>query len=210
MRHPRQARARGRWLVFALCLPALAVPFVHFTYDTSPLQAVQTLWPTAPIRFDDDLMLLLIACAFFISFPLAGWMLRRLLCPTPPGKIERIGGWVISLLCVTLVAAMLAMVAKNAAPDLVWPPHRDDAMIGSMLLGGFGIAALGVWGAIRERGDIRRAIETLMISVYLANAWVCLIGFHEDPDLGYWLTLPPAGALLMHLIRRSFWRANAL
>jgi hypothetical protein len=69
---------------------------------------------------------------------------------------------------------------------------------------------LGVWQAIRWRRSPRIAIDMLLSAAWLSNAVVCLIGFHEDPNWGYWFTVLPASAVLLDVIGRTLRRQNGL
>ena len=187
------------WARLALLFPALVVPFVSFTWGTSPLSAVEEL----PSVAKSEWIFILLGGGFFVGFPLFAWRLRNLL-PGVPRRWERLVGWFIAFFSVLIPTAMLLDLTLSTGPaDL------DRIELG-MLSGAMVILGLGIWHSVRARTDPRTALNALLSSAYLANAWVCLIGFHDKPETGYWLTVPVASLLLLELAGRSLRWPNAL
>jgi hypothetical protein len=101
---------------------------------------------------------------------------------------------------------MLGWLCWDSPPVFAWQNLSAFALLG----GGFGSLGLGVWQAIRWRHSPRLAIDMLLSAAWLSNAVVCLIGFQEDPNLGYWLTLLPASMVLLDVIGHTLRRQNGL
>jgi hypothetical protein len=107
---PADPRRVRRWLFCLLLLPALIVPFVNFTFDTSPLEALR-IW-----SYPSELILVLLAGGFFTAFPLVGWKVRLLVNPSAPQPLEKVVAWPIALLCFAIPAVMLGRLCWDSAP----------------------------------------------------------------------------------------------
>jgi hypothetical protein len=156
--------------------------------------------------FPSEVIFLLLGCGFFTAFPLVGWKARVLANPSAPKLLEQAIALPVALLCLAIPAFMLGRLCWDSAPQFDWENLLAFALLG----GGFGTLGLGVWQAIRWRNSPRIAIDILLSAGWLSNAVVCLIGFHDDPNLGYWLTVLPASVLLLELIGRTLRRQNGL
>jgi hypothetical protein len=179
----------------ALGLPGLAAPFVGFTFGTSPLDCVRS-WPDDV----DDSIFFLLGSAFFTAFPIVAWQIRRLALAAAPRRWERATlatMAVITLLPPTLIVLqMLVQLARSWEAAVLW-----DA--GPTLLSGIAPLAAGValWIVRRRRGRAIAAMETLLVTGYLANAAMCLLAFHTDPELGYWLTVSATASFAIDWLR---------
>jgi hypothetical protein len=170
-------------LFFVLSLPALAIPFLNFTYGTSPLEAAEEF------SFDFSRWLgelPLLGLSFFIGLVVVIWKLRQLL--GPPRRWEL---WVM-LATVLIMAlphgAVLVLLLKEMFRYGNWPSGILNWSI--LILGaGIPIVAMLVAWRLRTRQRFARALEVLAMWPFLANGYMCLLGFHEDRQVGYWLTL---------------------
>jgi hypothetical protein len=191
---------RRDWMKIAVLILALVVPFVPFTFDTAPLTALLQIMNIS----GSEWIYVLLGSAFFMAIPLFAWRLRVMLQRAPHPPAERIAGWTIACVCMLIPIAMLTLFTQIARSE------GFNLLAVVMIGGGMGILTLGVWQAIRFRGEASTGVDVLLSAAYLANAWVCLIGFYDNREIGYWLTLPVAALLLWDLIRRSLRPANGL
>jgi hypothetical protein len=181
-----------------LGLPALAAPFVTFTFNTSPLECVRS-WP----RDFEDATLFLIGCSFFAAFPIVGWQVRRLAWRTPPGPGERAALGLVALIATlpaALVVARMLMELGNHLNGSI-EIHIGETFL--MLASTVAPFAAGVALAVvrARRGRWLAAWETLLVAGFLSNAALCLLSFHSDPELGYWLTVSATASFAIDWLR---------
>jgi hypothetical protein len=82
---------------------------------------------------------------------------------------------------------------------------RDRSLDGESLLMicvslGTLTTALFVTGWRWRRRGWMAASETLLVTGYTTNAAMCLLSFHDDPQLGYWLTVPVAASFAAEML----------
>ncbi|MEA2735784.1 MAG: hypothetical protein QOE14_2235 [Humisphaera sp.] len=195
-----------------LALPALVVPFVPFTYGTSPLDVVSDLPDDLNVfSISGDYGLFLIGWSFFAAFPITAWKVRQLVRATPPGVWERgVLGTLAVLLTIPATIVIVSMVRSVVDEALAPQPSRPGLQEIVMIATGMAPLAAGIgltlWRWLRRRTSVA-AIETLLVTGYLTNAAICLLGFFDNPQLGYWLTIPPTAAFALDLLRPRLHRA---
>jgi hypothetical protein len=185
--------------LFVLTLPALMTPFVPFTYGTSPLDAVAHV----PAFGDSDWTLYLIAIIYFAAFPILLWKSRLLLFSSTPRRWER---RMLTVTAVIVTAPPLIVIGLmlSDVPELIRDGNfgGDEMLMLSIALGslfiGFGGAARRWW-----RRDGLGGFENLLITGYLTNAAMCLLAFHDNPEMGYWLTAPVAASFAAEMLLPS-------
>src|SRR5206468_10629361 len=175
-------------ILFLLSLPALVIPFVTFTSNASPLGAAEKL----TVHFMRFLGIIpLLGLSFFAGVLVVIWKLRQLL--GPPGRWE-LWAMLAAVIVATIPhAIVMGCLTTEISRDRSWPSGDLMQIISgwAILLFGFGIPLLGMalaWQRYR-RQQAAQALEILAMTPFLANAAMCLVGFHDDPELGYWLTL---------------------
>jgi hypothetical protein len=179
-----------------LALPGLVAPFVVFTLGTSPLDCVKD-WD----GFGQP-MFLLLGSSFFAAFPIVAWQVRQFARAAAPTPWERAALTIVAVIALAPATAVVSMMvyefAKQLFPDA---ELRWDEIL--MLLAGLAPLVTGVALSIarRRRGQAMAAIETLLVTGYLANAAICLLGFHSDPELGYWLTVSATASFAIDWLR---------
>jgi hypothetical protein len=205
------ARQRVWQILAALSLlPALIAPFVAFTFHTSPYDAAREIFSSGTL-FGSEFPLECLGLSFFIIYPLLAWRLRRMLWRRARGM--ELG---IALAGALVAIAPACIVAGYILFEVVRSIIAHDSKIVPMewlsLFGLVGILAGGGTMAIRiRRRDGAVAIDALLIGAYLANAAFCLLAFHDDADVGDWLTLSAAAILAVQfaLLPAAARRANA-
>jgi hypothetical protein len=100
--------------LFLLALPALATPFVPFTFGISPLRAIGTM----PGFADSNWTLYLIALTFFAVFPILFWKARLLLVPSLPRRWEHRVLAVVAVIVTTPVLIVVGWMLWEV-PDLI-------------------------------------------------------------------------------------------
>jgi hypothetical protein len=185
----------------ALALPGLVVPFVDFTYGTSPIEVV--IDPPGG-SFTGDWMIYLLACSFFAAIPIVAWQVRQLAWRATPRRGERVMLTVAALIATAPAVGVVGMMIKQCADEIrtSTPPGVDGQAI-LMITTGLAPLAIGfALAAWRWRRAMQiAAAESLLVTGYLANAAMCLLGFHDDPELGYWLAIAPTAAFALDLLR---------
>jgi hypothetical protein len=99
------------WARLALLSPALLVPFVSFTWGTSPLAALEEF----PSVAKSEWIFILLGGGFFVGFPLFAWRLRNLL-PGVPRRWELLVGWFVAFFSVLIPTAMLLDLTLSTGP----------------------------------------------------------------------------------------------
>jgi len=180
-----------------LALPGLVAPFVVFTFNTSPLDCLRD-WD----GFGQPTFFLL-GCSFFAAFPIVAWQIRQLARAAAPTPWERVTLAIVALTTLVPVTVIVTIMLYGFArhlllleADLRW----DEVLI---LFTGLAPLITGVALSIarRRRGRITAAIETLLVTGYLTNAAMCLLAFHADPELGYWLTVSATASFAIDWLR---------
>jgi len=175
-----------QWLLLALSLPSLAVPFLDFYWEVSPLRAV-----VEPFVGDwaEVIPVALLGFGFFAAFPIVAWR-AHVLWREPRMRVRR-----------AYLACAFVAWAGTVALNVLWYREviqrvREDGweLSGDAypFLLAAPVAAVGLLIAwlLHARGDANRALTVLLTTPYLANATICLLGFADsDPTAGYLLTL---------------------
>jgi hypothetical protein len=205
--------ARWRRAVYlALVLPAAVTPFVSFTYDVSPASVVWSFLGSVWQRqFDQNLgMLILIAAPFLLGVPTALRALR-LLIAAPDTRGERIVALCLAVASALMTVSFFAWGIYNNPPTSWLDRETLIAAIGPAIIfsGGLLIIALA-----RFQPKSHAIVPTALHVAYLANAWICLIEFSNDRQIGGWLALISAIAMSLHLglvfsrLVLHIWRRN--
>ena len=183
---PLPRARRMQWLLLALSIPSVVVPFLEFYWDVSPLDAV-----AEPFLSDwsDVLPIALLGFGFFTAFPIVAWRAHHLL-----RELQRRARRAY------LAAALLAWaetVALNAlwyrevfqrvrAGEWAFPQDAYPFLLAAPVA----VAGLLIAWRLHARGDTNRASTVVLTTPYLANAAICLLGFADgDPTIGYLLAL---------------------
>lgn len=192
---------RWRWVFLALSLPGLAAIFLPFTWDVSPWDAVLEV-PDAIEDFAfgrrSDGILTLLGVPFLLALPSILLQLR-MLWARPLSMAESIIVWCLAALSSICTVGFLMILGiemlKHANMEPVLPLAGSAAVL---ILGG---AAL----LLRRRHltQARRGLFALEVA-YLANAALCLIGFRDNPDPGYWVTLGVSAVWVLSACRLAF------
>jgi len=182
-------------ILFVLALPALVTPFVAFTYGTSPLDVI-----SEERSFFSEWPLYMCAITFFAAFPIVLWKGWRLLVPTPPAPWTMRAMAAVSLIvnvpAIVIAASMVAQTPESIRDDTF---QRDEAaMLAFVLATLLGSAFLAAW-RWRRRG-LLAGVNTFFVGGYLTVMAICLLAFHEDPELGYWLTVPVAASFAAEML----------
>jgi len=174
--------ARGVAILAALLsLPALVVPFVSFTWNTSPLDTI-----IAVFSGDEGWVFVLLGAPFFLGIPIV------------VAQITGVASFNITRAWRTVG---FALAAFSTALSLTF----DGMMALEMFEGGgsgefsgylvlilvpviLAIGAIWLWRTRQTAGATTR-MTVALAAVYLANASYCLITFSDDRDLGWWLAL---------------------
>ena len=183
-------------ILFVLALPAVVTPFVSFTWRTSPLEVVSD----TPSLTGSNWPLFGVGLSFFAAFPILLWKSRRLLWATPPARWER---RVLAVVAVVVTVPAFAVIAT-----MLWelPQAVREGNFRSDGIGTFGVALVTFAGglilaAMRwRRRNLLAGLETLLLVGFLANAAMCLFAFHDDPEFGYWLTVPVAASFAAEML----------
>ena len=180
-----------RWIALALTIPAAVVPFLPFTYDTSPYNAASEFFR----EWFSDLEIVCAGLSFFIVLPLIAWRLRILLWRAPRITELRLAA-IVAMLC--HVPAIYLLV--EFCPNLLKP--EPDYFLGVAALSTMLICILAgmiiAWRCRRTRSTA--AVDALLLGPYLANAAFCLFAFYQDPQIGYWLTTIATTAFAVQLV----------
>ena len=181
--------------LFVLALPALVTPFVRFTFGTSPLDVIAD----HPSHFS-ELPLYLCAVTFFAAFPIMlrkGW---RLFFPAPPARWTMPAIAVVSLI-VNVPAIVIASLMVAQTPGMIRDDtfQRDEAgmlaLILATLVGG-SVLALWRW----RRRSLIAGVDSFLVVGYLTVMAICLLAFHDDPEVGYWLSVPVAASFAAEML----------
>ena len=182
--------------LFVFALPGLVVPFVSFTYSTSPLDAVTDI-----PQFGSDMWVFFsLGLTYFFGLPILLWKARRLIFTGPPAQPQR-----RTLLAVSIVITMPALFVVAWMCRDVPPLIKEGDFTGEMALM-LSVALSSLFASIgacmwrwRRRRDALAATEALLVAGYLTNAAMTLLAFHDQPELGYWLAIPVAASFAAEL-----------
>jgi hypothetical protein len=192
-----------------LFLPGLVVPWMEFTYSSSPMDAIREFFKMIHDRqFESYLMLIVIAAG--LSFPaiLWGWLVR-LIVSTGIGKVERrlvLGAALILILaCLSFSAFFLVVVLRDHGDPEAW-----------MLLTGPAVLVVVspiLW--MLRRSPLPHVFPLAgLLAGYVSIAGMGLILFADSRDPGWWVTAMLCGVgaadLLMLFIRQIRTRRKSL
>jgi hypothetical protein len=194
---PRRAAPLAARLTTPLvALPAIAVVFLGFAEDTSPWDVIASLfrWPSGI-----DWQLAYLAFPFFLAFTLFWIGFRRFIWPGI-SQPERIIAW-LSLACATLGTIVFE---ASAIWDMLYYGGGPKWLIFTSLAVLF---TGGLLVFLRRRQIHRDEILICAIYVsYLTNASICVPGFSDHPNTGWYLTLPIAAIMLCRLVLLLPWQ----
>lgn len=182
----RQGASRF-WLVCLLLAssPGLFVPFLHFTWGVSPVEAVkETVTAVFANTLGEEYLLVILAVGLLVPLLLWCWQLRLALSP----RIETVERVVV--LCAALLLG-LATLGFSANLILHWVRQgavdADSLCVLTAPLG----ALAGIPILLRLRGSAASYAmpKALLLLVYVSNASIALIGFADSRDPGWWVTL---------------------
>ena len=171
-----------RLALFVLSLPALVTPFANFTWGTSPFDVLEDGW-------DSGWPLYLMALTFFAGFPIVLWKARRLAWATPPARWET-RALAVAALLVTVPAVVVVGQMLWDTRQLIGERYmqgNEFCMLSLAIVTLAGGLFLAAW-RWRRRG-LLFGLETCLVAGYVTVAAMCLLAFHESPEIGYWLTV---------------------
>ena len=101
---------------------------------------------------------------------------------------------------VVIIAIWLSHIPQGVRDGTAW---RDFVSITLVLLVPLSTGiALTAW-RWRWRREFIPALETLLVTGYVAVATMCLFAFRGGPDLGYWLTVPATASFAADMLLPS-------
>jgi hypothetical protein len=177
-------------------LPLAVAPFVSFTWSISPIYAVQEAFRMFRSGPSGDVIFLgLLAAIFFLGIPIVLWQLRLLIWPrtTMPERVLAYAlGALAGLMSCVFVGRWLIEAIRY------WPSAYDWLTV---LSSPFVLIAGGVllWFARRSHPPASTMPTICLHAPYLANAVLCLLGFWDRRDPGWWLTAFGSSGLLAEL-----------
>jgi peptidoglycan/LPS O-acetylase OafA/YrhL len=177
----------------------LVVTVLPFTYDTSPAGVIAETTTKLLARDDGsggggfiDLHgLWLIAAPFFLAYPLFVWNIRLMLAR----RIRRYERGLLLTLGLLGAAAVLGLVIP-ALPD------ASNGTDWAAFLSALGVLCVGVIAVVVltvRRRDPDARVTAALAAPYAAILALCLIGFADDPEAGWYLALLPACAAAAEL-----------
>ncbi len=192
------APRRRRWRVASLLamLPGLVVPFVPFACDVSPAGRAygafgdlleQGVWNCVAVLSDSIPWL-----SFFLAFPIVAWMTFRL-----RGRRSTFAGRAVCFSLGAVVGLGLIGNFARAVPEISRP--WEYVFFGSALLPlVFSVAVVSVVAA--RRGVTDDCVTVMLVGPYAATIVLFLVGYVENAQIGWYLSLPPAAAAIFELI----------
>lgn len=199
---------RRQLFIAIVTLPALVVPFVSFTYDTTPAYAIKTILYEQLIEHYREQYHLLMVLAVGLSWPLLLWCWdARSLLPIRIRDVERI---ILIAMASLLAAAGLVFSFMGLFHDL-----RNGNTLTMYDALSFGscpaiLIAGGCWLVLmRQRLPRRKCAYLLNQLAYLSVAVMALLAFAERRDPGWWMTVYLCAIALIELIV-SFFNPLAL
>jgi len=191
----RLARSPLQFTALVLSLPAAVVPFVPFCWSISPLKAVQEV---GSLHWN-DLMIPFLAITFFLGLPIVAAQAFRLL-GISLNRSWRWATWLgFSVASATTTAISLPLINSELRE------HVDGSLIGASV----GLAALTLIATalvLARRWSRHPAAPTglpaslVLAFPYTGNALICLVGFFDDRQIGWWLTVVALFGLALDLI----------
>lgn len=168
-------------LAVILSLPAVVVPFVSFTWNTSPLDTVVELF-----RSGSDWIFVLLGAPFFLGIPIVAAQIARITSRNM-SRWCRNAGFALASFSAALSLAFEGMMVLDILEDV-----GVDDLSGyvALLLVPAILAIAGIWlWRTRRVADATSQATVALVAAFLANASLCLFTFSDDPDLGWWLAL---------------------
>jgi hypothetical protein len=186
-----------RAVTLAISIPAIAIVFLEFAESTSPWMVVVSPFPDG---YASDWPLPLLGVPFFLAFPLA-WLALRSLFSSRISLTELVIAWAI--IGISLAATILfnIMVLHDILLYGGGNPKLPIFISTTILVAG----ALSL---IFRRRHITRAYAPLIVLyiAYLANAALCVLGFDNHQNIGWYLTIPVAAVMIFLLLCFFPWR----
>jgi hypothetical protein len=187
----------SRVVTLLISLPAIAVVFLPFAEETSPWDVAVAFvrWPGGP-----DPPLAYLAAPFFLAFILF-WIAVRLLVWSRMSLAESVIGWTM------IAASILATLAFNAFALSDILHHTNDGPK-SLICTSLAILAGGGLLIFLRRRRMHRGemIVNALYVAYLANTGICVPGFAQWANLGWYLVLPVVAVMLIRLACLIPWR----
>ena len=165
------ARSTFYTVFTALGLIGVATPFLPFTFDVSPLDALR-----------EEFELVILGSPFFLA-PLASAASMRLVLSGRSSKQERVIAYFLSGIsaCATLYITIFFLFDETPSTFEAWL-----AVVSTWVAIALGIALVVTAG---RRGSPEMATVIAIQAAYVANASFCLILFREDWQSGAIITL---------------------
>ena len=188
---------RWRAASFVALLPGLVVPFVPFACDVVPaeviLECTEEFLRPASSMSGDTIAAGLLALPCFLAFPLVIWSLLRLLCRRTPRAVAAAFGAAGAVGGLSM-AGCLAMIAWEGGitGPLEWGIVAGTAMLLCLTL--VIVILCAARGGGRDAG-----VGAALAGPYAAMLLFCLVAYHTDAKLGWYLALAPAAAALGEL-----------
>jgi hypothetical protein len=183
---------------FALgAVPGVMCLWLPFYWRVSPWGVFADVWKNG-LHGSYDLLMLL-AGPFFLTLPIFVWKLR-LAIAQGCRLWERVAIWALGTMaalatCVFPVRGIVLM-SWNDLPIYVTP----------LVVMGLGIVALAWMRHVRARAE---SVATLTMYVpFLANGVLCLWGFCDHPDIGWYVTLGVCGIMLIEVVWTVIWETR--
>jgi hypothetical protein len=132
-----------------------------------------------------------LAAPFFLAYPLFVWKIRLML----GRRIRRYERGLLLTLGFLGAAAVLALVV----PALPGATGRRDRATFLLALGVLSVGVAAVVVLTVRRGDRDARVTAALAGPYAANLALCLIGFAQDPGVGWYLAFLPASAAMGEL-----------
>lgn len=149
-----------------LALPGLAVPFLPFTYDVSPLQTI------LPGRWWGNVTLL--GAPFFLAIPIAIWQARRLFASRLT-SFEIVAAYVLSAGAMISVLWFIGILLSDEGFNTFRKVEPTVSIFACWLLVVANVALL--WrNRFKPIAPEARA-EVFLLGGYLPNAIFCLLAF---------------------------------
>jgi hypothetical protein len=179
----------ARLLPVFISLPAIAVVFLPFAEGTSPWDVVLPAirWPGGA-----DRQLAFLGIPFFLAFVLFWIGVRRLIWSSISAA-ELVIAWVL------IGGSIAATIVFNASalPDILHDGNEPRLLF-------FISLAILIVGELlvflrRRRMPRGEVIVCALYVAYLANAGMCVPGFADHPNEGWYVTLPIAAVMIVWL-----------
>jgi len=203
---PPQVRAVP-WLFFLFSLPAAVALFVPFSTPIEGLTragadnriiGVLTSRPRGDVT---DWLILLLASAFLIIFPMLAWRLRLLIGRPSPRQVRAAS--IVSWICLIPAAALPMALVLMAWGSSLFMRDTSLMVVGIVVTGFISLLfSVGLWIARRARRRIspEAGIVARMLTAFLLPAGFVLILLLNHRHAGYYLTLTSESVFIVEML----------